>query len=138
MAEQNKQKQENIYVAAFKDGMAKGDDLNKAKADMRVTIAQRIRSCRAAAKLTQEQVSEHINANSLTYRGYENCRSDIPVAYLIRLADLFGVSLDFMTGRTENKDGWQSPQKAADSTDARIEQLEKLVSQLMNAQQNGD
>lgn len=138
MAEQNKQKRDNIYVAAFMNGVAQGEDLNKAKADMRVTIAQRIRSCRAAAKLTQEQVSERINANSLTYRGYENCRSDIPVVYLIRLADLFGVSLDFMTGRTENKDGWQPSQKAADSTDARIEQLEKLVSQLMNAQQNGD
>lgn len=129
MAEKNEQKPKNIYVAAFEDGMAKGDDLNKAKADMRVTIAQRIRLCRAEQKMTQEEVAEKINANSLTYRGYENCRSDIPMAYLVRIADLFDVSLDYLAGRTETKE-WDLAEQNHSVAD-RVAQLEKAVAELI-------
>ena len=129
MAEKNEQKPKNFYVAAFEDGMAKGEDLNKAKADMRVTIAQRIRSCRAERKLTQEEVAEKINANSLTYRGYENCRSDIPIAYLVRIADLFDVSLDYLAGRTDTKE-WDLAEHNH-SVAERVAQLEKAVAELI-------
>lgn len=129
MAEKIEQKSKNIYVAAFEDGMAKGEDLNKAKADMRVTIAQRIRACRAEQKLTQEEVAEKINANSLTYRGYENCRSDIPTAYLVRIANLFDVSLDYLTGRTDAKD-WDLAEHNH-SVAERVAQLEKAVAELI-------
>ncbi len=77
-----------------------------------------------------------ININHLTYRGYENCKSDIPIVYLVRLADEFGVSMDYLTGRTDSKTGDAPPKKedTASSTDARIAQLEKMVAQLMSAQ----
>lgn len=128
MAENNDHKGKNIYVSAFEAGVEKGNDLNKAKADMRVTIAQRIRSCRAELKLTQEEISDKINANRLTYRGYENCRSDIPIAYLVRIADIFNVSLDYLTGRTDIKE--RAVPKDSDSMESRLEQLEKLVASL--------
>ena len=133
MKEKSEQSTKNIYVAAFEKGMAMGDDLNKAKADMRVTIAQRIRACRAEQKLTQEEVAERINANSLTYRGYENCRSDIPVVYLVRLAELFGTSMDYLTGRTERKTDAGSGAEGAASVEERIAQLEKAISELVKA-----
>jgi transcriptional regulator with XRE-family HTH domain len=128
MEEKNEQKPKNIYVAAFEDGMAKGEDLNRARADMRVTIAQRIRACRAEFKLKQEEVAERINANSLTYRGYENCRSDIPIVYLVRLADLFSVSLDYLTGRTENKTHAETDKTA--TVEERLAMLEKAIAEM--------
>ena len=36
-----------------------------------------------------------------TYSGYENGRIKVPVELLIKLADLYGVSLDYLVGRTE-------------------------------------
>ena len=80
-------------------------------------------------KLTQEQLSSQISINHLTYRGYENCKSDIPIVYLIRLADVFGVSLDYLTGRTESKTGTPEP-AAAPSMEARLQQLEKAIAEL--------
>lgn len=131
MAEKSVQGAPTSFSEAWQRGVEIGLDLNKAKADIRETIAHRIRICRNTAKMTQEQVSDLIHANRLTYRGYENCRSDIPIAYLVRIADVFNVSLDYLTGRTDevSQGGSNTP-----DTSARLAQLEKMVAQLMNAQ----
>lgn len=116
--------------------MRMGLELNEAKKQMRECIAHRLQTCRLDARLTQQELAMKININHLTYRGYENCKSDIPIVYLVRLANFFGVSMDYLVGRTDNKDG-SAPSKnedAASSTDARISQLEKMVAQLLNAQ----
>ena len=121
---------------AWNHGMRMGLELNEAKKEMRERIAHRLQTCRMDARLTQQELAMKININHLTYRGYENCKSDIPIVYLVRLANFFGVSMDYLVGRTDNKDG-SAPFKnedAASSTDARISQLEKMVAQLLNAQ----
>lgn len=114
---------------AWNRGVQIGYELNAAKRAMRETIAKRIKGCRMEMKLTQEQLSSQISINHLTYRGYENCKSDIPIVYLIRLADVFGVSLDYLTGRTESKTGTPEP-AAAPSMEARLQQLEKAIAEL--------
>lgn len=123
-------------IEAFNHGYKIGVELNELKKQMRETIAHRLHSCRTEAKLTQQELAMELDINHLTYRGYENCKSDIPIVYLIRLADKFGVSLDYLTGRTDGKAGGIVPKQeaAADNTDARIEQLEKMVAQLIEAQ----
>lgn len=82
--------------------------------------------------MTQEETSRKINTNDLTYRGYENCKSDFPLVYLIRLADVFGVTLDYLAGRTD-----QAEPERPDKPDIldRLAQLEKAVAELA-AQQN--
>lgn len=126
------------FAEAVNQGMKIGLELNEARKQMREGIAHRLQTCRMAARLTQQELAMRININYLTYRGYENCKSDIPLVYLVRLADEFGVSLDYLAGRTENRDGSMSgkEEKAAGDTDARISQLEKMVAQLMSAQDN--
>lgn len=114
---------------AWNRGVQIGYELNAAKRAMRETIAKKIKGCRMEMKLTQEQLSSQISINHLTYRGYENCKSDIPIVYLIRLADVFGVSLDYLTGRTESKTGTPEP-AAAPSMEARLQQLEKAIAEL--------
>ena len=136
MEQKTKQEAPATLAEAWNHGMRIGLELNEAKKQMRECIAHRLQSCRLEARFTQQEIATKININYLTYRGYENCKSDIPIVYLVRLADEFGVSMDYLTGRTENKDG-NIPAKnesAATDTDARISQLEKLVAQLLGTQ----
>ena len=114
---------------AFQKGVEIGKDYNVSKADLKRLIAKRIKECRIESNLTQEQISKKINANYLTYRGYENCKSDIPVFYLIRLADLFDVTVDYLTGRTEEKKP-SFDKKASEETEERLKQLEEAVEKL--------
>lgn len=108
---------------AWRKGVEIGTDLNRARAAQRIVIASRIKAERTNAGISQEELSERIHANTLTYKGYENCKSDIPIAYLVRIANELNVSLDYLTGRTD--------QREVDSNqlEARINRLEKALFQ---------
>lgn len=137
MAQNIKQEAPATLSEAWNQGVKIGLELNEARRQMRECIAHRLQTCRLAAKLTQQELAMKININHLTYRGYENRKSDIPIVYLVRLADELGVSMDYLVGRTEDKNGNLPAQhdNGADSTDARISQLEQMVTQLMNAKE---
>lgn len=136
MAQNNKQEAPATLGEAWNQGMKIGLELNELRKQMRELIAHRLQTCRMAAKLTQQELAMKININHLTYRGYENCKSDIPIVYLVRLADEFGVTMDYLTGRTDDKteNVTTTKEAVASSTDQRIAQLEKLVAQLISAQ----
>lgn len=138
MEQKTKQEAPATLSEAWNHGVKIGLELNEARKQMRELIAHRLQTCRLAAKLTQQELAMKININHLTYRGYENCKSDIPIVYLVRLADEFGVSMDYLTGRTDSKTGGEPTKKedTASNTDARIAQLEKMVAQLISAQDN--
>lgn len=137
MAQNFKQEAPATLSEAWSQGVRIGLELNEAKKQMRELIAHRLQSCRMEARLTQQELAMKININHLTYRGYENCKSDIPIVYLVRLADEFGVSMDYLTGRTNDKTGNPSmaSKNTADNTDARISQLEQKVAQLLGTQE---
>ena len=110
-------------------GLQQGTNIGHAKLDFRTDLAYRVKSLRIEAKLTQEEMSQSINVNTLTYRGYENCKSDIPLVLLIRIADRLGVSLDYIAGRTDVR---QMAQESANrSVEDRVAELERLVSKLV-------
>lgn len=134
MAEQIKQEAPATFTEAWNHGLKAGIELNEARKQMRELIAHRLQTCRMERKLTQQELAIKVNLNHLTYRGYENCKSDIPIVYLIRLADEFGVSLDYLTGRTDSRTGFVPATKnEANNTDERITQLEKMMQQLMDS-----
>ena len=118
------------YKDAWNKGREIGRNLVRDREELRKEIANRVRQCRLDARLTQEEVSVKIEANTLTYKGYENCRSDIPTIYLIRIADFYGISVDYLVGRTDNKENHSSA-----SLEERIAQLEQIMAQL---QENKD
>ena len=136
MEYKTKQEAPATLAEAWNHGLMIGLELNEAKKVMRETIAHRLQNCRLAARLTQQELAMEININHLTYRGYENCKSDIPIVYLVRLANFFQVSMDYLTGRTDNKTGEVSTREEApaNDTDARIAQLERMVAQLVSSQ----
>lgn len=62
---------------------------------------QRIRDLREDADLTQKQVGEAINVPQRTYAYYESGQRMVPPQVLCALADFYGVSVDYILGRTD-------------------------------------
>lgn len=62
---------------------------------------QRIRDLREDHDWKQEYVAEKLGITKTNYSKYELGKVNIPVEMLMKLADLYGVSLDYLTGRTD-------------------------------------
>ncbi|MBR1607355.1 MAG: helix-turn-helix transcriptional regulator [Clostridia bacterium] len=65
---------------------------------------QRIRDMREDSDLSQKQIAAFLGIAQTVYSRYERGYQTIPLEHLIALADYYHVSLDFMTGRTQNKE----------------------------------
>lgn len=63
---------------------------------------ERIRSLRKDADLTQVKLGDAINVPQRTYAYYESGQRMIPPSVLCALADFYGVSVDYILGRTDN------------------------------------
>ena len=66
-------------------------------------IFQRIRDLREDSDLTQEQVAEMLGVKQTTYSKYELGKILVPIDILIRLADFYQVSLDYLVGRSDHR-----------------------------------
>lgn len=62
----------------------------------------RIRDLREDRDLTQKQVSEMLMCDQSLYSKYERGEREIPLVLMIRLADYYGTSIDYLVGRTDN------------------------------------
>ncbi len=60
---------------------------------------QRIEDLRVDHDLTQQQVADILGCQREVYRRYEKGTRTIPVEFLIKLADYYKVSLDYLVGR---------------------------------------
>lgn len=65
---------------------------------------QRIRNLREDRDLNQTQVAQILHCSQRTYSYYESGGHDIPTEVLIRLADFYDVSIDYLLGRTDKKE----------------------------------
>ena len=52
-------------------------------------------------KLTQRQLAEQLGITQPSYIRYENGSSEPNIDTLIKLADIFDISVDYLIGRTE-------------------------------------
>ncbi len=64
---------------------------------------QRLRDLREDCDLTQTAVAELLDIQQTVYSRYERGFQTIPLEHLIRLADYYRVSTDYILGRTNNK-----------------------------------
>ena len=60
----------------------------------------RIRDLREDRDLSQTQIAELLNVHQTTYSDYELGHLNVPVTALHALADFYGVSVDYLLGRT--------------------------------------
>ncbi len=70
---------------------------------MRKIIAERLKACRKELKLTQAQVAIYCDITEKAYQNYELMTREPKLEILIRIADFYKVSLDYLTGRTDKK-----------------------------------
>ena len=59
----------------------------------------RLRDLREDHDLTQKQVAKILNCSQQVYSNYELGQRDIPTAILIKLADYYNVTTDYILGR---------------------------------------
>lgn len=64
----------------------------------------RIRNLREDMDLTQTDIAKKLFISQRTYSYYESGGHDIPTEILVRIADLFGVSVDYLLNRTNKKE----------------------------------
>ncbi len=70
---------------------------------MRDILAKRLRQCRKEKGLTQWEVATYCEITEKAYQNYELMTREPKLDILIRIADLFNVSLDYLVGRTDKK-----------------------------------
>ena len=68
---------------------------------MKEILAKRLKECRKAKGLTQMQVATYCDITEKAYQNYELMTREPKLEILVRIADLYQVSLDYLTGRTE-------------------------------------
>lgn len=59
----------------------------------------RIKDMREDRDLTQKQIAEYLMCDQSLYSKYEREEREIPLRLLIKLADYYNVSLDYLVGR---------------------------------------
>ena len=60
---------------------------------------ERLKELRTAQKLTQQQMADYLGVDRTTYVKYETDKSEPTFDTLQKLADYFGVTVDFLMGR---------------------------------------
>ena len=61
----------------------------------------RIRDLREDRDLTQKEVAAWLHCDQSLYSKYERGERLLPLDLAVRLADYYGVSMDYLTGRTD-------------------------------------
>jgi transcriptional regulator with XRE-family HTH domain len=69
------------------------------------TIGSRLKDLRKTTGKSQDKFSVEVNSNQSTVNRYENDQCDIPNRVLLKYADYFDVSLDYIFCRTDNPQG---------------------------------
>ena len=65
---------------------------------------QRIRDLREDNDKKQIELAKYLDITQSTYSSYERGSVNIPVDALIKLADFYNVSLDYLVGRSNRPD----------------------------------
>ncbi len=62
---------------------------------------KRIRILREDKDMTQKEIAEMLGMSQTGYSKYETGENDIPTQILIKLADFYGTSVDYILERTD-------------------------------------
>ena len=66
-------------------------------------VFENIRNLREDNDIIQNELSEYLNVKQTTYSKYELGKINVPVEVLIKLADYYDVSIDYLVGRSKDK-----------------------------------
>ena len=66
-------------------------------------VYPRVRDLREDNDLTQKQIAEYLMCDQSLYSKYERGERPLSLEYAEKLADYYGVSIDYLIGRTSTK-----------------------------------
>lgn len=64
-------------------------------------LYENIKKARQAQNLRQQDIAENLNILIQQYTRYETGKREIPLHHLIKLAELYNLSLDYLAGLTD-------------------------------------
>ncbi|GHU54332.1 hypothetical protein AGMMS49975_14580 [Clostridia bacterium] len=67
-------------------------------------MLENLKGLRKSKGCTQAKLSEFLDVGERHYQKIEYGQVDLPLSKTIALADYFGVSIDYLVGRTDNPD----------------------------------
>lgn len=70
---------------------------------MKEILSKRLKQCRKEKGLTQQEVAILCDITEKAYQNYELMTREPKLEILIKIADTFNVSLDYLVGRTDEK-----------------------------------
>lgn len=70
---------------------------------MVIIMFKRIRDLREDMDLNQTQVAKMLGMSQTGYSKYETGENDLPTEVLIKLANFYNTSIDYLLGQTDNK-----------------------------------
>lgn len=70
---------------------------------MKKVLAERLKECRKQMGYTQMQAAIYCDITEKAYQNYELMTREPKIEILIRIADLYGVFIDYLVGRTDKK-----------------------------------
>lgn len=88
---------------------------------------QKLRMARKNAGMTQTQVAEFIGINQNTYSYWESGKTRIDARSLQRLAELFGVSVDYLLDANQKSKGIKIPVLGRVAAGVPIEAIEEIL-----------
>lgn len=65
---------------------------------------QRLEDLRVDNDKTQLDIAQYLNCQREVYRRYEKGTRQIPIDFLIKLSELYNVSIDYLVGITNKKE----------------------------------
>ena len=67
-------------------------------------LSAHLLALRKERKLTRQMVADSIGISPRTYPRYENAEREPTLSVLVLLADFYGVSMDYLAGRTDRRE----------------------------------
>ena len=67
-----------------------------------MNYVKRLRDLREDNDMTQQEVADYLNTSQTMYARYERGANELPIRHLIKLAELYGVSVDYILCLTDN------------------------------------
>ncbi len=66
-------------------------------------LCKRLRDLREDGDIPQRTVAEYLGCSQVSYSYYEIGRRDVPTDVLVRLAEYYGTSVDYILGLTDER-----------------------------------
>ena len=72
----------------------------------------RIKELREDRDLTQKELSSYLNISQVAYSYYEINKRGVPLEILVKLADFYDTSIDYLVGRTNELKPYPKPKNS--------------------------